>query len=106
MHCARAFASNAPLLLADEPVAALDPRHQFRVMDLIKDYVSSGGGALIVLHNLSLAAQYADNIIWMKDGAIVDSGPREAMMTEAKIVQIYGVRALISGTQITLHGPV
>jgi len=64
MHCARAFATQAPLLIADEPVAALDPRHQFRVMDLMKTFVTNGGGALIVLHDLSLAAQYADRIIW------------------------------------------
>ncbi|WP_371395682.1 ABC transporter ATP-binding protein [Fretibacter rubidus] len=106
MHCARAFATNAPLLLADEPVAALDPRHQFRIMDLLRGYVDTGGGALIVLHNLALAAQYADDIIWMKDGHIVDAGPREVMITEAKIAQIYGVKAVVKDKDISLLGPV
>ena len=42
VHCARAFAAEAPLLIADEPVTELDPYHQFRVMDLIRDFVSRG----------------------------------------------------------------
>ena len=58
-HCARAFAAEAPLLIADEPTVALDPRHQFRIMDLIKRFVDTGGGALIVLHDIQLAARYA-----------------------------------------------
>jgi len=48
MHLARAFAAQTPFLIADEPVAALDPRHQFRIMDLLRDYVDAGNGALIV----------------------------------------------------------
>ena len=39
VHCARAFATEAPLLFADEPVASLDPRHRFRIMELIRSHV-------------------------------------------------------------------
>ena len=70
VHCARAFAAEAPLLIADEPVAELDPYHQFRVMDLIRAFVTEGGGALVVLHDLTLASRYASRLIWMKGGRI------------------------------------
>jgi iron complex transport system ATP-binding protein len=58
VHCARAFAAETPLLIADEPVAALDPHHQFGIMELFKTYVAKGGGALVVLHDIGLAAKY------------------------------------------------
>ena len=74
VHCARLFAAQTPLLLADEPITALDPRHQHRIMQLIKSYVADGHGALVVLHDLDIAARYADRLIWMFDGRIVADG--------------------------------
>lgn len=106
MHCARAFAAQATLLIADEPTSALDPRHQFRVMDLIRRFVDGGGGALVVLHDLSLAARYADDLIWMKDGEITANGTAKDTMTEARIAEIYGVKARVSNGHVTLNGPV
>ena len=49
VHVARALAAEAPLLIADEPVAALDPYAQFQTMDLIRSFVDQGGGALVIL---------------------------------------------------------
>lgn len=104
MHCARAFAAQAPLLIADEPVAALDPRHQFRVMDLIRAYVQNGGGALVVLHDIALAAKYADRLIWMKDGAIIADGSPKETLSEKRLADIYGVKVTISGTSVQIDG--
>ena len=59
VHFARAIAGKAPLLIADEPVAELDPRHQLLVADLIRQFVNDGGGALVVLHEVALAARIA-----------------------------------------------
>jgi iron complex transport system ATP-binding protein len=106
VHCARAFATEAPLLIADEPTAALDPRHQFRILDLIKSYVDQGAGALLVLHDIELAARYADRLIWMKDRRIVAEGPPMETLTTDRLEAIYGVRAEINGLAITLKGPV
>jgi iron complex transport system ATP-binding protein len=106
MHCARAFAAEAPLLIADEPTAALDPRHQFRILDLIADYVSQGGGALVVLHDIQMAARYASRLIWMKDGRLVADGPASETLTPARLEEIYGVRARVTGLQIDMAGPV
>ena len=105
VHCARAFAAEAPLLIADEPVAELDPYHQFRVMDLIRDFVDQGGGALVVLHDVVLARRYADRFLWMKDGRIVaDGSPAETLSAE-RLAQIYGVRGHIDGERLDLLGP-
>lgn len=104
VHCARAFAADAPLLIADEPVAALDPRHQFRIMDIIQSYVARGGGAIVVLHDISLAARYASRLIWMKDGNIVADGTPAATLTSERLAEIYGVRATTDGTHVEIEG--
>ena len=96
MHCARAFAAEAPLLLADEPVAALDPYYQFSVMELFRGYVDrNGGGALVILHDISLAARFADRIIWLKDGTIIADGPPNETLTVDHMKTVFGMTAEI-----------
>ncbi|MEO1966323.1 ABC transporter ATP-binding protein [Hyphomonas sp.] len=104
VHCARAFAADAPLLVADEPVAALDPRHQFRIMDIVREYVDGGCGALVVLHDISLAARYATRIVWMKDSCIIADGAPEDTLTPERLADIYGVRATVSGRAVEIQG--
>ena len=104
MHCARAFAAETPLLIADEPTGALDPRHQFRIMDLVKSFVDQGGGALVVLHDIQLAARYASRLIWMQKGRIIADGPPAETLTAERLEAVYGVRARIDGTRIEMEG--
>lgn len=108
VHCARAFAARAPLLLADEPVAALDPRHQYNIMKLIRDYVSPKDGpqkgALVVLHDINLAARYADTLVWMKAGRIIASGAPQETLTSERLAQVYGVKARIEGLNVIIDG--
>lgn len=104
VHIARAFAPEAPLLIADEPVAALDPRQQFRVLDLIKDQVAKGAGALVVLHDIGLAAKYADRLIWMKGGKILADGPTEDTLSRALLADVFNVRAEITGRHVEIIG--
>lgn len=106
MHCARAFAAEAPLLVADEPIAALDPRHQFRILDMVSEYVKSGGGALVVLHDIQLAVRYATRLIWMKQGRIVSDGSPTDTLTSQQLESIYGIRANIDGLRIEMEGPI
>ncbi len=109
VHCARAIAAEAPLLIADEPVASLDPRHQHRVMTFIRNYVDAGGGALVVLHDIPLASKFADRLVWMKDGAVVADGAPHDTLTPERMKEIYGVLARIStderGMNVTIDGP-
>lgn len=104
VHCARAFAAEAPLLVADEPTAALDPRHQFRILDLIKAYVEKGGGALVVLHDVELAARYASRLIWMKAGQVVADGAPKATLSAGRLENVYGVRAKVDGLRVDMKG--
>jgi iron complex transport system ATP-binding protein len=96
VHCARAFAAKAPLLIADEPVASLDPSHQFQIMSLIRAYVYNGGGAVVVLHDIALAARFVDRLIWMKDGEIHANGGVEETLTTARMKQIFSVTAVVA----------
>ena len=105
MHCARAFAAEAPLLIADEPTVALDPRHQFRILDLIAQYVREGGGALVVLHDIQMAARYASRLVWMKDGKIVADGPPSETLTAERLETVYGIRARVEDLRVEMAGP-
>ncbi len=94
-HVARAMATAAPILLADEPTEALDPLHQFQVMSIIKAYSNAGNGALVVLHEPALAARFADRLIWMREGRTVADGPPEETLTPERMGEVYGVRTVI-----------
>lgn len=77
---ARALVSDAPLVLADEPIAGLDPEAQFLVLDLLADRAGRGGTVLASLHDLSLAARWADRVLVLNEGElIVDASPQEAL---------------------------
>ena len=66
---ARALATQAPLLLVDEPTVSLDVRHQLVVMDLLRKAARQGGGVLAVVHDLTLAARFADRVLIMEERA-------------------------------------
>ena len=102
VHMARVFASEAPNLLADEPLAALDPRHQLRIMDLLTSYCRSGGCAVVVMHDMALAARYADRLVWMLDGRVQADGSPTETLTSDVIKKVFCVDAKISGDQISL----
>jgi len=104
VHCARAFCAETPLLIADEPMAALDPLHQYRTMDLIRGYVNAGGGALVVVHDIAIAARYASRLIWMKEGRIVANGSVHETLTSERINNVFGVQAQITGINVTIEG--
>lgn len=106
VHCARAFAAAAPLLVSDEPVAALDPLHRFHVMQLIHDYVDEARGALVVLHDLALAARFATRLVWMKAGQVVADGPPAETLTAARMAEVFGVQARVLDGAVILDGPV
>jgi iron complex transport system ATP-binding protein len=96
VHIARALASEAPILLADEPVAALDPRHQLAIMRLLRQSVDKGGAALVVLHDLGLAARFADRMIGMKQGRIMIDALPDELVSPHWIKQLFGVEATVN----------
>lgn len=80
----RALAQRAPYLLLDEPVSALDLRHQVEILDLLRDLSRrEGRGVLAIVHDVNLAARYADAVVVMLGGRAVAAGtPREALTVE------------------------
>ncbi len=92
---ARALATEANVLLADEPIVSLDPRHQLVVMDLLREQAHKGRAVLAVVHDLALAARYADRVILIQDGRVSpDAGPHDALTAE-RIAAVFGVEATI-----------
>lgn len=92
---ARALAQEAPLLLVDEPTAGLDPAHQIGLMETFQALARAGRGIVASLHDLGLAAQFCDRLALLKDGRLVADAAPEAVLTEARLAEVYGVRAWI-----------
>ena len=92
---ARALAVGAPLLLADEPIAALDPYHQLHVMELLRRRARDGSGVLAVLHDLTLASRFCDRIIVMRSGEIEREGTPREVIDKAMLEGVYGVEPLL-----------
>lgn len=88
---ARALAVEAPLLLADEPVSALDPQHQLTVMTALQNRARAGDLVIAVLHDLPLAARFASRIVLMKDGQIAAQGTPDAVLTPALLRPVFSV---------------
>ncbi|MEX0851822.1 MAG: ABC transporter ATP-binding protein [Bauldia sp.] len=93
---ARVLATEAPLILADEPTASLDPRYQLVVVDLLRRHAQGGGAVVAVLHDLSLAARSADRVVVMDEGRIVADGAPRAVLTAERLAQTFGVNAEIA----------
>lgn len=93
VHLARALAAETPVLIADEPVSALDPRYQHEVLALFKRAAHDGRVVLCVIHDLALAARYCDRLIWMKEGQIVADGSPADTLTTTRLRDVFGVDA-------------
>ena len=93
---AMALAQETDVLLLDEPTTYLDLTHQVEVLDLITDLNRQRGTTVaIVLHDLNLAARYADHIIAMKNGQIVAEGTARAVVTEELVREVFGLESRV-----------
>ncbi|TXS42572.1 heme ABC transporter ATP-binding protein [Streptomyces sp. OR43] len=86
---ARVLAQRAPLLLLDEPTAALDLRHQELVLRICRERAAAGDAVVVVLHDLGLAAAYADRAAVLHDGRIAVAGPPGEVFTSAMLSGVY-----------------
>jgi iron complex transport system ATP-binding protein len=91
---ARALAVDARVLLADEPIAALDPLHQLQVMELLRMIASEGRGVIVVLHDLALATRFCDRLILLARGGILVEGAPAHVLTDAHVAEAYGVEVV------------
>jgi iron complex transport system ATP-binding protein len=95
VHLARALAQQPRLLLLDEPTNHLDIRAQLSTLELLRRLVRGGVTALAALHDLTLAATYADQVIVLDQGRVVASGDPRSVLTAELIHDVYGVQAIV-----------
>lgn len=86
---ARVFAQETPVLLLDEPTAALDVAHEERVMQELTTRAASGSAVVAVLHDLNTAARYATRIVAMAQGEVRAQGSAQAVLTSELLTEIY-----------------
>ena len=88
---ARALVNDKSLLIADEPIASLDPYNQLLIMNILKKRVLQGGSVIIALHDLSLAGRFCDKIIMLKAGKKVCFGKSKEIITKKNIADVFSV---------------
>ncbi|MCX5041323.1 ABC transporter ATP-binding protein [Streptomyces coelicoflavus] len=89
------LAQGTDLLLLDEPTTYLDLAHAVDVLDLVDDLHESGRTVVMVLHDLNLATRYSDNLVVMREGAIVAQGHPRDVITADLLHEAFGLRAKV-----------
>ena len=100
---ARALAQETPLLIADEPIAGLDPAHQIATMDVFAGLAREGRSVIVSLHDLGLAARHCTRLLMMDRGRLVADGPPGEVLTPENVDRVFGVSAFYEDTA---QGPV
>lgn len=99
---AMALAQETDVLLLDEPTTFLDISHQIDVLDLLTDLNRERGTTVaMVLHDLNLAARYADHLVAMAEGSIVAAGDPAEVLTEDTVEQVFGLRSRVVPDPLT-----
>ena len=108
---ARVLAGESSWILADEPFTGLDPSHQFEAAELLRNFAHAGGGVVLTIHDLSLAARIADRIVLLHEGVVVADGPPADALSSDHLRNVYGVETewLIASARhqtpiIAIHG--
>lgn len=95
---ARVLAGEPEWLLADEPLANLDPAHQHDALECLRAVARAGAGVVVVLHDLNHALRVADQVVLLANGRIVGQGDPASVLTPETIRQTYGVAVELATT--------
>lgn len=99
---ARALATGAPILLLDEPTANLDVAHQAAILACVRERCDHrGAGAVVVTHDINLAAEFADRVMLLKKGRTIASGTQLEVLTEPRLAEVFDIRLLVDAHPIT-----
>ena len=92
---AMAVAQDTPVLLLDEPTAALDIGHQLEVFTLLRRLAAEGRTVVVVVHDLTAACRWAEHLVAVKDGQVVAEGRPATVVTPELVRALYGVEAVV-----------
>lgn len=93
---ARALATNAKILLLDEPTANLDLSHQVLMLKLVRERVKScNASAIVITHDINLAAEFADKILLLKRGEIIAHGKPNEVFTTETLRKVFDTEVLV-----------
>lgn len=99
---ARALATEAKILLLDEPTASLDLAHQAMIFRLVRERCDAAAySAVVITHDLNLAAEFADELLMLHRGGLFAAGPAEEVLSEANIAEVFGVRVLLDANPVS-----
>jgi iron complex transport system ATP-binding protein len=90
---ARVLAVEAPVILADEPTASLDPRYQLDVMKTLRAAADQGVLVIVVTHDLGLAARFADHLLVLSEGRLVAQGAPAAALSQQVMADVFRISA-------------
>jgi len=90
---ARVFAGKPKLIVADEPIIALDVYHQLHIMELLQAHAQQGGAVIAALHDLSLASRFCSRLILMNHGKLIAEGEPIKVLTPENLARVYGISA-------------
>lgn len=91
IHIGRALAQDTAVVLLDEPVSALDLRHQVDVLQLLRDRANTGTTVIVVLHDLNHVARWCDHAVLMANGEVVSQGPVSNVLEPSTLSRVYGL---------------
>lgn len=92
VYIARALVQQTPYILLDESLSQLDINYQLEIMRLLRNISNEEQkGILLISHNLNLSANYADHMIFLKDGVLLNSGNPEQLMQGSILSELYGI---------------
>lgn len=91
VHSARVFYQDTPVVLLDEPTAALDLHHAEKIMRMMRARAAAGKAVVVVLHDLSAAAAYADHVVVVAQGRVVKQGPPAETLDAQTVSEVYGI---------------
>ena len=91
---ARALATAAPVFLADEPAAYLDPAHQLRLMELLREEAGRGTAVAVTLHDLALASRHCDEIVVLDNGRLAGQGAPQGALSDDLLARVFHIAAL------------
>lgn len=88
---ARVLAGEPKWVLADEPLAGLDPAYQLDIVHLLRALAAEGRGVIVTVHDLTLVSRLADRVVILDDGVVVADGPPQMVLTPEVLADVYGV---------------